>query len=430
MIAAQSHRGRRILGRLDRGVDLIRGILDLCAQTQVRSGEVRATGTLEDVEFSSFDRDGRSEGRKAAGGRRLTTPVQLLQLGGTVMEHQGGLTLSAFVTVARETDGGLQVLGGPLGTARVNLVEVVIEAFDDLLLRRGLDERSGVVTLVEAIELAPPVAPATAAPVAAAPAAAAPRASESRGAAAAIAEPAAPATPPITTATSAPPRPAKTAAAASASAARNAEIPMTGLRRSSPSPAAGVRAPQPPAPEVLPDEDEDEEHESSAALDDSFDDEALAELAAQTDPDDEIDDDDELASVLRAPPARPLTPARPAVVAPPKVAARPEAAPAKVAAKPEVAAKAADSTDWDAVKAASDRAQAEGEGGDLPRRGDYIDHATFGRCYVERVEESMERISVRVRAGRLVQLSLEYLSLEPIGREGNARLFRAVKRKP
>ena len=46
LISAQSLRSRRIVGRLDRGGDLLKGILDLCARAQVRSGEIRATGYL------------------------------------------------------------------------------------------------------------------------------------------------------------------------------------------------------------------------------------------------------------------------------------------------------------------------------------------------------------------------------------------------
>lgn len=273
MTPVQSQRRRRFLSRLGRGDDLVQGIVDLCTSAQVRSGELRAWGFLEDVELQLYDpKNGILRGRTLGGA------VQLLQLTGSVTDLAGSLGVLAHVLVAREGEAGPEVQGGLLVRARVLSAEVLVDSFDDLVLRRGADPDTGLPTWL------------------------------------------------------------------------------------------GV--------------------------------EALSDSRA---------------------PAQP--------------AGRPAASPAPPP-KPEQRPQAKSAPGWESVVTVSARKQQEAPEPPEPpeqpppRRGDLIDHPTFGRCTVEKVDDDVDRVHIRLRNGRLVQLSLEVFPLALAGHEGAARLYqKGVKRR-
>ena len=158
MLVTESRGGRRLVGRLDRGVDLFPALLDLCARRKVRTGELRALGSLELVEVAEYDQARKSwkPSRTFAGG------LEVLSLTGNVSERDGQLALHAHASLMRDRDNGVEVLGGHLVSARVFALEFVLEAFDDILLRRAPDPSTGLVLWHEALALdhptpAPPV---------------------------------------------------------------------------------------------------------------------------------------------------------------------------------------------------------------------------------------------------------------------------------
>src|SRR5262249_48824538 len=155
VILTESRSGRRIVGRLDRGASLHDALLDVCRQRGVRTGEVRAVGSLESVEVAEYDQARRAwkPGRSFAGG------MEILSLSGNVSERGGQLVLHAPAALMRERDNGVEVLGGPVLAARVFALEFVIDAFDDLLLRRGLDAATGLPLWNEAIAAGPEAPP-------------------------------------------------------------------------------------------------------------------------------------------------------------------------------------------------------------------------------------------------------------------------------
>ena len=56
--------------------------------------------------------------------------------------------------------------------------------------------------------------------------------------------------------------------------------------------------------------------------------------------------------------------------------------------------------------------------------GDVLEHPKFGRCEVLRIDDSGERVSVRIPAGRLVELGLEVLHLEHLRSEGAKQFYK------
>jgi predicted DNA-binding protein with PD1-like motif len=108
VIVAESTRHRRFVGRLDAGADLLTQLTDICRAKDVRAGELRATGTVEDA---------------TVGERRLAGPAEILSFAGVVKSG-----VQAAVSLAH----GGAVVGGKLGPARVVACDFVIDAYDDL----------------------------------------------------------------------------------------------------------------------------------------------------------------------------------------------------------------------------------------------------------------------------------------------------------
>jgi len=159
VIVGESHRGRRIVGRLERGEDLVDGVAAACRERGVRSGELRAYGMVEEAELREFDP--RARGFRPS--RRFASPLRIVHCAGHVSEQDGALHVEATCALSRELDNGIELLGGLLVRARVWAVEFVIDAFDDLLLQRSIDAATGLPLFREARALGqPPVAPAPA----------------------------------------------------------------------------------------------------------------------------------------------------------------------------------------------------------------------------------------------------------------------------
>lgn len=64
-----------------------------------------------------------------------------------------------------------------------------------------------------------------------------------------------------------------------------------------------------------------------------------------------------------------------------------------------------------------------------PKPGDILDHETFGKCEVTSVDEGQDRLIVRARSGRLLELAMDYLHLQVASTEGNIRTFKMIRRK-
>jgi predicted DNA-binding protein with PD1-like motif len=170
MLSTESRRGRRILARLDRGMELFDGVRALCQKYDIRCGELRGIGSLELAELAAFDQGARrwKPARVVTGGG-----LELLHLHGTISEERGAVSIQAQATLMRDRDAGLEVIGGFVQRAVVYSVELVIETFDDVLLRRQTDPATGLSRWAEALAESEGPALSLVAPVAAAPAPAA-----------------------------------------------------------------------------------------------------------------------------------------------------------------------------------------------------------------------------------------------------------------
>ena len=80
---------------------------------------------------------------------------------------------------------------------------------------------------------------------------------------------------------------------------------------------------------------------------------------------------------------------------------------------------------WADVAAASPADPDTDDQDDSLTPGDILQHPTFGRAEVMRIEGSYEFAHVRLKNGRLVRLSLDVLKVQPAGSEGGRRVWKA-----
>jgi hypothetical protein len=159
MLSVASHHTRVIVGRLVRGTDLLKGLLEVCTQRHIRCGTLTALGAVEFAEVSHYD----TRNKKYYPPRKLAGPLEVLSLNGNLTENQGELAPHLHGVLSRETDAGIEVLGGHIVSAQVFALEYTIIALDDVLLRRGPDKDTGLrlwEAAFEAGEEPVPAAPA------------------------------------------------------------------------------------------------------------------------------------------------------------------------------------------------------------------------------------------------------------------------------
>jgi predicted DNA-binding protein with PD1-like motif len=149
VIVAESRVGRKIVGRLERGADLLPALVEVCRARDVRSGELRALGALESAEVCEYDQ----QARVYLPSRRFAARFEILSLYGNVSEKGGQLFPHVHASLSRERDNGIEVIGGHFLGGRVFSVEFVIDTWDDLLLRRGLDSATGLHLWQEALPI-------------------------------------------------------------------------------------------------------------------------------------------------------------------------------------------------------------------------------------------------------------------------------------
>jgi predicted DNA-binding protein with PD1-like motif len=158
-LLVENRQTRRLVGQLSQGEDLIQGLLSICQERRVRCATVQVVGVLDELAVSHYDRSGRAMGQP----RQFRSCLQLLWASGTVAEENGKLQLALYVMASRQRDNGIELLGGACVAAKALHCEFVIEALDDVLLRRELDRGTGLRPLSAAFS-ASAAAPGAAAP--------------------------------------------------------------------------------------------------------------------------------------------------------------------------------------------------------------------------------------------------------------------------
>lgn len=150
-LLVESVRSRKLIGQIPVGEELIRSITSLCQERQVRCGLIQATGILEDVVLVHYQRSTHGMGTP----RRIKGVVNLLLCSGMISEAKSKFHLNLNVILSREGDNGIELIGGICTEAKIITTEFIIEAMDDILLRRGTDQNTGAQIWTDAFGMQP-----------------------------------------------------------------------------------------------------------------------------------------------------------------------------------------------------------------------------------------------------------------------------------
>lgn len=130
---------RHLLIRFTQPARLPEAILAALRDEVVLAGWMRASGVLSEVQIRTIPPGGGGDAGAAASIRRIAGPVQVVALEGSIGLAAGDVSCGLRAVLARETDAGLETIAGDLVDARIDALEVLVTAFDDVTATRLLD---------------------------------------------------------------------------------------------------------------------------------------------------------------------------------------------------------------------------------------------------------------------------------------------------
>ena len=137
---AVSSPNRRIIGRLEKGDDLVSTLVQLCRKENITAGEIRGLGAVTDLFVTEYD----------VGHQVYRDPIhrkeasEILTLYGNVSEKDGELFAHLHISASFMEDSKSHLIAGHLTRATVFACEFVIDVFDDVSLVRNPDEPTGL----------------------------------------------------------------------------------------------------------------------------------------------------------------------------------------------------------------------------------------------------------------------------------------------
>lgn len=153
MISGESRVTRCVMGRIERGEEVVAALRELARFERIDAGFVRAQGAVEAAELAAYD--AATRGYAAAGG--VPGPAELVSLQGNVSLDGGAPDVRLWAVLAPAPDavraqgpGGRSFTASPrleaglLVRARAVYVEFAIDVCDDGDLERRADPATGL----------------------------------------------------------------------------------------------------------------------------------------------------------------------------------------------------------------------------------------------------------------------------------------------
>lgn len=126
-----------LMGRLAHGADLLEELTALCREQGIRLGRITGIGAVTKVRLSFYD-----QAKREYLPLELDGPLEILSLEGNVSLRDGEPFVHAHMTLS---DGTGRTFGGHLARGtEVFACECVVEAYEGVLLERGLDDATGL----------------------------------------------------------------------------------------------------------------------------------------------------------------------------------------------------------------------------------------------------------------------------------------------
>lgn len=139
MEAKVSTTGRRIMGRLPKGGDLLEGLTAICVREQISLGEVRAIGAVTKARLGFYD-----QATQQYEFLEFDQPLEVVMLMGNISLKDSRPFVHAHVTLS---DHQGQAFGGHLAEGSpVFACEYVIKEYrSEAAFTRGMDSETGLM---------------------------------------------------------------------------------------------------------------------------------------------------------------------------------------------------------------------------------------------------------------------------------------------
>lgn len=129
--------GKRLMGKLAHGADLLEALTEICVEEGIRLGRLEALGAVQKARIGFYNQSTREYEFLD-----LDRPLEILKVVGNVSLRDGAAMVHAHITLG-DSEGG--AFGGHLAPGTVVFAcEYVIEELTGDPLERGFDEETGL----------------------------------------------------------------------------------------------------------------------------------------------------------------------------------------------------------------------------------------------------------------------------------------------
>lgn len=152
VLLEESYSGRRVVGRLDHGQDVLDAITEICLARNADTAHFSVSGMVEELVLM----EAVTGEVKPTVTFRGEGAFHIINLSGTVSVFGDDLITTATGIFSVSGPGGLQLVGGEVKTAQVAHAEVRIEIYDDVRVERVANFDLGRLVIDQIDLLDPP----------------------------------------------------------------------------------------------------------------------------------------------------------------------------------------------------------------------------------------------------------------------------------
>jgi predicted DNA-binding protein with PD1-like motif len=139
MIYQESRVSKQLVAHIEPGESIVEELTQFCRDNDIRAAEIRAVGSLSQVELANFD----SEAGEYVPTFEAEGTFELLHLNGNVSVVGDEVVVRLDVVVGSQGPFGEQIRAGQLREGISQTCEVFIDVFDDLEVERQIDRQTG-----------------------------------------------------------------------------------------------------------------------------------------------------------------------------------------------------------------------------------------------------------------------------------------------
>ncbi|MEM1347561.1 MAG: DUF296 domain-containing protein [Myxococcota bacterium] len=150
-----SYRARRIVGRLDPGEEIVETLTALCERETITAGSCVVTGRLRAAELLHLA----VEERQYVLAHDIESILDIAMMRGNVATLGGQVVLKLEAMLTASGPFGAQFVSGQVRSATVEQCEFVVEIYEDMILERSMNPKTGELVLYEIEADGPPSEP-------------------------------------------------------------------------------------------------------------------------------------------------------------------------------------------------------------------------------------------------------------------------------